>query len=149
MNCIKYFNLRFALFTFSVLLQQVFIIGNSKVRQVLDIMQHRIDLLLHIFDMLISFKTVKFGDTFDLDLRQSDNVFLDNLSSEHRFVGSQTFVNSLQYSFPGRFFLDVAIDTFFDKYFFQRRVVPVIFQLAEFNLQFLFQQLFRQFYRTS
>ncbi|MCY1542116.1 hypothetical protein D9M68_778430 [compost metagenome] len=99
--------------------------------------------------MLISFKTVKFGDTFDLDLRQSDNVFLDNLSSEHRFVGSQTFVNSLQYSFPGRFFLDVAIDTFFDKYFFQRRVVPVIFQLAEFNLQFLFQQLFRQFYRTS
>ena len=120
------------------------------------------EIFLDLMDHLISFEGVVFRNAFDLDLSQSDDVILVDVTHQpqpfivgHRFhagcddVFLQFFIDGLDHFFERLTFFYFTVNAVLNEDLFQTGQVPFFFEFSLFDLQFPAQEFFGIFCRDA
>ena len=99
------FDLCFAFPAFTIFLQQVFIIGNSKVNQVIQIIFYLFDICFQCFDLCIQFFNIQPVNTTNRFFCQLKNILPCYGSFQLFFKRNKCFVNCFNHFIPCLMFL--------------------------------------------
>ena len=123
--------------------------SDRELGQRLQVVFHLLDVALDTANVFVGLETVELGDALDLDFGQADDILLGHFTAQAGFERIEPFVDRLQDTFPRGTLLDIMKDLLLDKYFLQRRHVPVLLQFAQPDIQFGLEQFARMVDTTA
>jgi len=104
---------------------------DGMIYQILKPLFYFLHLIFNTFNMTISLKSIVGRDTFYSYFSKMNDIFVGNFAMQEMKEGFQSFLNGTDGFFETFTLPDLEINFFFDEYFFQWTVVPVVFQLVK------------------
>ena len=104
---------------FAVFLDQLFEPPDGVFGKLLEVALRFLDGLFEAFDQFVGTNRVELGNALNLNFEQTQNVVAGDFAFKDFFVGLESDIDGLDYSFPSLFFFDTAVNTFLDKDFFE------------------------------